>query len=469
MRVALIAPKWYKMINSYPPLGLAYLAAVVRKYNKCDVKIFDLGLTPKVKIYKEIREILQFKPDVVGITAMTNVYYNACKIAQMLKNSQHSIKIVMGGPHVTIFPMDAIKNEFVDFVVVGEGEKTFVELIDAIENKKSFAHIKGLVYKEGDKIVQNAARELISDLDKIPFPARDLLKLEHYPLRTYDGKPMVTMITSRGCPFNCSYCYKGIFGNIYRKRSAENILEEIKYIVNKHNYRCIYFIDDIFTLDKERLKKLCELILKEKLSIEWQCLSRVDTITKDMLTLMYEAGCRQIHYGIESGNENILKNVGRETPLNMIRDVVKWTKQAKIRVKGYFMIGLPGDTVATALQTIRFAKELELDDVMFSVTTPFPGTALWNKIVQQHKGLKFEKRFVHAYYYIDSMGKFVPFLNVSNMSTDKLIHVTQIARKVAYDIKYNKKYQKRFKKWGTLILKIRKLPIIKTILQYIFG
>jgi radical SAM superfamily enzyme YgiQ (UPF0313 family) len=454
MKIALVSPFWGKMVNAYPPLGIAYIAAILEK-NGHDVKLFDFSLHPDISIEEKIFNLLNFCPDLIGITSLTNTYYNSLEISKMIK-SKSEIPIVMGGPHPTIFPTETLKNPYVDFVVSGEGENTIVELVNALESDKSLKDIKGLYYKIDGKIVANPPRPYIENLDELPFPARHLLELREYPLRFERGEMMTTLITSRGCPYECIYCFKELFGRRYRRRSAENIVDELKHIFSTYKIKVFYFVDDLFTFDRERVLRLCKLIIEEGLDIKWQCLARVDTVTPQLLNEMARAGCKKIHFGIESGNKQILESVNKKITLEQVRKAVEWCKAAGIKSKGYFMLGLPGDTLETMDQTIDFSLDLGLDEAMYSLTTPFPGTQLWKLLLDKEIDINFNEAFSKAYYFTDDPDRVEVFFNLSKVSDEDLKRYLGKAEKSFNEYKRKRILERKFGKmlgnivWNTL-------------------
>jgi radical SAM superfamily enzyme YgiQ (UPF0313 family) len=251
---------------------------------------------------------------------------------------------------------------------------------------------------------------------------------------------MVTLLSSRGCPYQCSYCFKGIVGRTYRQRSPENIIAEIRHLISAYGYLHFYFIDDLFTIDRRRLSAITERLIAAKLDIRWQCLARVDRVTPELLQKMYQAGCREVHYGIETGNPEILKTLGKGITPAQVRQAVAWTAQAGILAKGYFMLGLPGDTDETMEQTIAFASDLELDQAMFSLTTPFPGTRLWEELVARRPEVAFDHDFSRAYYYTNYDHMIKPFLNVSEVSDERLSQLAYEAQKRFQEAKRRRKY-----------------------------
>jgi radical SAM superfamily enzyme YgiQ (UPF0313 family) len=390
--------------------------------------------------------MVAFDPDLVGFTAMTNNYRSVEELLPLLKQ-RLSCPIVLGGPHATLFPKRLVANPHIDYVVYGEGEETMRELVSAFQEHgprpplERLGQILGLCFEDHGQAICNPPRPLIEDLDALPFPARHLLDLSRYPLYTSSGEPMVTVLSSRGCPYRCSYCYKGILGRSYRQRSPDDVMAEIHHLMEAFDYRAFYFIDDLFTFDNARLEALTDCIIEEGLDIRWQCLARVDTVDRHLLNKMYEAGCREIHYGVESGNPQILRELGKGITLDEVREATTWTTQVGILAKGYFMLGLPGDTEETMEETIAFASELEIDQAMFSLTTPFPGTRLWDELVARQPEVAFDQDFSQAYYYTTNRDQLIePFLNVSQVSDARLAQLVQEAPVRFEEVKRRKKY-----------------------------
>ena len=432
------------MVNSYPPLGLGYLAAVMEDEGHT-VAIFDLGLEPDTPLEQGVERIVSYGPDLIGVTAMTNNYHSAEKTISLLK-ARMGCPIILGGPHATVFPERVASDPHVDYVVYGEGEETLAELTRAIErgwpcpSEEVLRGIKGLCFSCGDDVIRNPARPLIKDLNALPLPARHLFDLSRYPLYAANGERMVTLLSSRGCPYNCSYCFKGIVGRTYRQRSPDSVVGEIRHLVEEYGYRNFYFIDDLFTLSRRRVTAICHRLIEESLVVRWQCLTRVDRVTPDLLNLMYQAGCREVHMGIESGNPEILRRLGKDIAMEQVRQAVRWTAEAGILAKGYFMLGLPGDTEETMKETIRFASELPLDQAMFSLTTPFPGTRMWDDLVNRYPEITFNQDFSQAYYYARYDHTVKPFLNVSEVSDECLSQLVLKAQTRFQEAKRKRKY-----------------------------
>ncbi len=285
---------------------------------------------------------------------------------------------------------------------------------------------------------------MIKDLDALPYPARHLFRLDEYPLYAPTGEQMLTVLSSRGCPYNCSFCFKGIVGRTYRQRSPQNITDELEHLMHTYGVRNFYFIDDLFTIDVRRLDKILDHFIERNMDIRWQCLARVDRVNPDLLAKMYRAGCREIHYGIESGNPEVLKRTAKHINLDRVRDAVTWTEEVGIRAKGYFILGLPGDNEETIEETIEFAASLPLTEAMFSIATPFPGTQLWNELLRRHPDLVYNADFTKSYYYNSYKSSIAPFMNVSDVPDDVLARKAIEARQRFIEAKKRRIYRESF-------------------------
>jgi anaerobic magnesium-protoporphyrin IX monomethyl ester cyclase len=289
--------------------------------------------------------------------------------------------LVAGGPLPTSNPLDFL-DDF-DVVVVGEGEQTLVDLVNSVERGVDLSAVKGIVYREKAKreVVFNVSREFIQDLDSVPFPARDLFNNEAY--KDYYSKSfgytITSMITSRGCPFNCDFCSRPIFGNGFKARSAVNVVDEVESILPL-KYDRIWFADDCFTLDRKRLMGICDEMLRRRLRIGWECLSRVDTIDKEVAKKMRKAGCVRVFFGIESGNDKVLALMKKQVTIDQARRAVDVAKHVGLQVGAFFILGYPGEDDGTVLDTVRFASSLPLDYLSFTFPYPIPGTALYERV-----------------------------------------------------------------------------------------
>ncbi|MEI6348624.1 MAG: radical SAM protein [Bacteroidota bacterium] len=358
------------------PLGVYYLASFIRQYNY-EVKITDAEVL-KFTATEIIEEIAAFNPKYVGISSTTVAFHRALEIAIEIRKVFPKICILLGGPHVTSNPEHALSSGVFDFGVLREGEITLKELLETLNNNGNLSLVNGIAYlNESKKLVINSPREYIENLDELPFPAFDLLydlNLHTPPPSNYKTLPVINMITSRGCPSMCTFCDNSIFGRKYRKRSAENIVAEIKHLQQLFGIKEFAFVDDTFLIDKKRIYALFELLEQENISFYWTCMSRINNTDYDFLKFLKSKGCWHISFGIETGDEGILKLIKKNISLEKTKDVIRWCKQLKIKTKGFFIIGHPGETLETINKTIKFACKLPLDDIVATINTPIPGS-----------------------------------------------------------------------------------------------
>ena len=358
-----------------PPLGLLLLAGYLRDHTNHSVKIIDAQASELT--WQQIGDhIEKFKPDVVGLTVMTQTLIDSMRVVEIVKARSSSSKIVLGGPHVHLFPNETIELPGVDYLILGEGEIPFSALLNGLESKSSLESIKGLVFKHRSKIINTGFPELIRDMDALSFPARELLDVNLYDSVLLQRTPVTTMFTSRGCPYACSFCDRPHLGKRFRARSAENVLEEFEQCIAM-GIRDFLIYDDTFTVKRQRVMDICQGIIDRKLDINFDVRARVDTVDREMLELMKRAGCKGIHYGVEAGTEKILKVLRKGITLKQVEEIFALTKQIGIKTLAYFMIGSPTETLEDIYQTFKFAKQISPDFFHLAVLTPFPGTQLY--------------------------------------------------------------------------------------------
>lgn len=379
------------------PLGLGYLAAYLEK-NNVRVAILDalaerggqVKITKKTRVYglsdKQIfRRLEEYKPDLVGITSMFTAYSgDVHRIASLIKEYNHKVPVVLGGAHACIFPELLLQDRNVDLVAVGEGELTLMEIVHAVKSKRSFEEIPGTVVQIGERIVRNPQREFILDLDEIPFPARHLLPMEVY-LKAADSpyvmrKPATNMITSRGCPGRCIYCsIHSIWGHRWRARSPENVLDEIELLVKKYRVREIDFMDDSISVDRRRLEIICDGIIKRKFDIRWTTPNGIAhwTLDKHLLKKMKKAGCYRITFGIESGNPETRKFLGKPYPLDQAKELLVHANKIGMWTICTNILGFPYETREQMQDTIDFAIDCDTDLAVFYLLQPYPGTRVY--------------------------------------------------------------------------------------------
>ena len=363
-----------------PPLGIAYIAAMLEKYSH-EVKIIDGPAMATVLEYgfEELeKDIKEFSPDLTGISASTSQMGHAKKTLKIIKENNPNCITVLGGALISADTNALLHFNDADYGVYGEADLTFPEIIKKIENKEKIEGSEGLIWRENN-IVNFLKPKVIMNLDDIPMPARHLLNMKIYrpSPANYRRLPATTMMTSRGCPYKCIFCSKPTIGTAFRAHSAKRVVDEIEHLVNEYGIKDIQMFDDTFTLLPERTKEICKGIIERKLDIGWNCMTRVDRIDKEITDLMKKAGCYEMGFGIESGSERMLKFIKKGVTKQQIRNGVKLAKNSGIHVRGFFMMGFPTETKKEVLETIEFANELDVDVAQFMVSTPFPGTELW--------------------------------------------------------------------------------------------
>ena len=331
------------------------------------------------------------KPKLIGISCMTPTFEKSCKVAESIKRN-FNIPIVFGGIHPTAVPEETLKNYFVDYVIFGEGEHTIIELLEYFEGKRKLEDIKGLAYKENGKIKVNKPRELIEDLDSLPFPARHLFPSWYFQRwMVIRGLWLsgTNMMGSRGCPFNCSYCAsKVMWGRRVRAYSPKRFVDEIEHLVKKYKVDSVRIVDDTFTVDKRKAIAICREIRRRKLKIKFRANIRTDTASEELVRELKKAGCIQAAFGIESGSNRILKVLNKGTTVENAVKTFKLFKKYKIRTCATFMVGNPTETYEDIKLTRKLAKQLDADYTQFFLTTPYPGTQMYDDCIKANPSFK---------------------------------------------------------------------------------
>lgn len=403
-RILLIEPPFFRFKGANSeifPMGLGYVASLlhsrgytVRVYNgeqfgekeKTDVisykelveshEKFIKGLhTEEHFIWKEVEHYLRkYNPTLVGMGTTTTKMRSALTIAKIVKQVNPTIKIVIGGLHATTMPEDILKSKDVDFVVRGEGEFTFLELIQALEKNASYTEIKGLSYKnQSQQFVHNSERPYLENLDELPFPNKSLIIDEQKEKATYR-----IIFCSRGCPYRCNYCNTAsIWGRKVRYHSVQRIVAEMKKIKQEEKTNSIQFFDDTFTLYPKWVAALCNEMIKEEVNMTWSCLTRIDKLDTATLTLMKKAGCTGIAMGVESGSQRVLDAVKKDLTLEKIMQGQKIINEVGIPWDAFIMLGMPYETKEDMRATITLMKKLQCRSLILSVFTPYPGTELY--------------------------------------------------------------------------------------------
>jgi len=367
--------------NRMAPIGILSIAAFLEKKGH-DVIVYDCyGATASSKLEIAIKKILDCQPDIVGFSTTTSSFPDGYTLAERLKDIQPEVKTIFGGAHISAMGAAMMEGyPCIDILCVGEGEVTFSE----VASGKSLHLIDGLVFRENDTVIVNKARSYIADLDALPFPAYEKLdgfpQKYHLPLFSYIYKPGATMITSRGCPYQCSFCDRSVFQNKYRYNSAHYIYEHMTYLNKAFKVKHINIYDDLFTTNKERIIDLCEMLINRPLKMNFNCIVRTGHIDDELLMLLKKAGFLQLSIGIESGDPKILKSNKPGVHLEAIRRDIKKIQAHGLRAKGLFIMGLPEETEATIKATSDFVMSLGLDDMNMSKFTPFYGAPIWKSL-----------------------------------------------------------------------------------------
>jgi len=374
----------------FPPFGLAYIASLLRE-SGIDVELFDSQVEER-----SIRDVVRSsKPDLIGITCVTALVDSTLELGALIREEFPGISIIVGGIHPTLRPDDFVGKPGIDFICKGEGEFVMLEVVKTLEAGGDTTSIPGLItIKAGGVAIEGPKRNLLKNLDEIPPPALDLLPIEKYrispDMRT--GDRVGVIFTSRGCPFDCIFCANRLLSEgHYRAHSIERVCSEIDQLLELHNINQLFVYDDNFAVNKKRAKALCREFIARGYHkrFTWWAEARVDCVDNELLTLMYQAGCRIISYGLESGVQRLLDFIQKNITLEKTREVVQITREVGIDVRASFILGLPTETTEDSLETIRFARSLGLAQVRFAIATPFPGTKLWD-IAQQEGGLHYD-------------------------------------------------------------------------------
>jgi radical SAM superfamily enzyme YgiQ (UPF0313 family) len=359
-----------------PPLGILYLAAYIRKAGYNDIKVIDNNFYnyPLERLECEIKNF-----DVIAVSGTTSQFAEAKEISRIAK--KHNKISIMGGPHATPLPEETLESSDFDFVAIGEGEITLKKLLLTIESTQSYDKVKGIMFKKNGIIVKTSDREFIKNIDEIPFPDRELIPLLEYgdkELKRFEGQ-YTHMMTSRGCGGKCIFCSSPLMWRYCRLMSAERVFEEMMEIHKNYGITNIHFQDDNFTLQKKRVDTLCDLIIGSEIPFKWSCQARPDRVDEELLRKMKRAGCVQIEFGVESGDPEILVTANKKYTKEQIKKAFHLAKKVGIKTWGFFIVGLPGETIKSWIMSMRFAKQLRLDGSVWTVLVPFPGTEVFNK------------------------------------------------------------------------------------------
>lgn len=361
-----------------PSLGLAAVGGALLDAGH-EVRVCDLN---KISEEDLIKELKGFSPDYAGIGYSTVLSAEAARLAGLVKRESPGTVVMAGGVHPTSMPEEALSCPHIDVACAGEADFSAPEVVSG----RPFREIKGLAYREGGKVVLAERPPLLTDLDSLPFPAWKLFNVPEYSTTRLltRANPAGWLETSRGCPYGCVYCNKSVFGRGFRAKSAARVVDEMAYMLDC-GFREIHIADDCFTVDMERAKEICRLIISRGLKFPWATVTgiRADKVDQELLNLMKAAGCYRVFYGIESGSDAVLKRICKGETVSQVRSGVAMAKKAGLEVHGFFMLALPGDTEETMRETIELAKELDLDMAKAAITVPLPATPYFDELSAQ--------------------------------------------------------------------------------------
>jgi anaerobic magnesium-protoporphyrin IX monomethyl ester cyclase len=367
------------------PIYLAYTVAVLEEAG-FEVSFID-AIMEELDIPDFVQRIKEINPALLVMECSTPSIRYDLQSAAAVKAALPDIKIALLGSHSTFFHKDILaENPRLDAIVRGEFEITVRELARAIENNRDWSTVEGLSYRAGEEIIVSSARPLVEDLDSMPFPARHIVHSNGYRAAIYSGDKCTAMVSSRGCPFQCTFCVwpNTLYGHRFRARSAENVVDEMEEVEKKHGIDEIYFDDDTFTIDRKRVMEICRLVKERDLHLSWICQARVDTVDRKVLLAMKDAGCHYILFGIESGSPEMLATMKKRITLDKAREAIRLCEEVGIKTQAFFLFGIPGETQETIQQSIDFAKELAASTVQFAVAIPQPGSPLYAQCVQNN-------------------------------------------------------------------------------------
>jgi anaerobic magnesium-protoporphyrin IX monomethyl ester cyclase len=397
MNIVLIQPLYrhiYRKIRGVryldPPLGLLYIAAALRQDGHT-VSVLDAEAEGAENHRALFEKASVRHPDFIGITFTTPMLASAADAVRSVKKVLPNIPVAIGGPHATAEPAATLQVTGADFATIGEGEETAGELVARLSRGEPLDGCRGIVLRSGTSIIENARRPFIKELDALPFPARDLLKIGLYKHasseRRRDNPFYTNIISSRGCPFKCIFCGSAaVFGSILRFRSPSRVVDEMEECMRAHRIGIFGFADDTLTVRKSHVLTICEEILRRGIDPLWMAQARVDTVDEEILGAMKRAGCEEIHFGYESGSQEVLATIKKGITVEQSMMATRLARNAGMKIHGYFMIGNVGETKETARQTITLAKKLNPDTAQFTIAQPFPGTEFYRMTVGEVRG-----------------------------------------------------------------------------------
>lgn len=412
-------------IGFKPPLGILYVASQLEARSHHKVHVID-AIAQQLSFEELLQRVISQEPDVVGISAWTDFWYPAWLVGRMIKSALPDVHLTYGGPHVGIYPQETLDIDFIDSVIVGDGEVPFLYLCNMLSNEVEDNSFPGLHFAEHGVKPQPDTFYIHKDLDDLPIPNRSLLPISDYGSVLSRGNHVTTMITSRGCPHRCTFCKLNFQKTLCR--SAESVIEEFRQI-EQMNIREVEIYDDTFTWGKQRLRDICNGIIDADIKVEWAVRDRVSSADPELLKLMARAGCTRIHFGIESGSQKIIDKMQKRIKLEQARDAVKYAKEAGMTVLTYWMFGNLEETEEDIAATIAFSKELSSDYAEFSITIPYAGTEMYEEALRSGI-IEYDYWLEYA---LKPTAKFVPPQLIENhVSLEKLLDAQRHAVRSFY-------------------------------------
>ncbi len=416
------ARSFIKQLRVLPPLGLAYLAAVLERASH-EVELIDANAL-RMEPDEVVRRAVGLAPDVVGVTCVTPLFPVVAGICRSLKELVPNVSIVVGGPQVTIMPELTMENETFDFGIEGEAEIAMPRLLEAISSGGSPEGIGGVLFRKDGQVVRNGPAEIMP-IDEIPFPSREGLPNDRYFDMTTESRRVSSIMTARGCPFRCSFCERYIRGGNYRMRGAESVVAELEDLVKRFGCSEIVIYDDTFTASKKRTAEICERILERGLKFRWDCRTRVDCVDPGLLELMARAGCSRVSYGVESASEDVRELFSKKITIEQVREAFEWTRAAGIRILAYFMLGAPEETRKSIGETLALSIELNPDFAYYSIVVPYPGTDLYDHALEKGLiGFDYWKEFVGTE---GKLAKPAPMFEHDDVTRERLVSTLRSA------------------------------------------
>lgn len=383
MRILLIRPKTKENFFSAPPTGLCYIKSSLTSAGYDQTKVMD------IEDYKEehvVKVVLNYKPDIVGISCLTELRMYALDLAKIIKKNFVNVTIVFGGIHPTHLYEQLLSHyHFIDYICIGEGEITFIELVQALDGKLALENVAGIAYRRQEHIRENVLRMPIQNLDELPFPDYSDFNLYDYEIifPYFERKPILFVVSSRGCVNRCVFCSTTAFWEGWRKRSPENIICEIDHLVGKYNVKTIKFADDIFTADKKRTIEICERMIEKKYDIYWSALTRVDSFDEEIAVKMRNAGCCFLSFGTESASDEILKKINKRQTAEDIYRAFDICRNSKLTTELALIVGNPGENDQSIEDNIKLIRYVKPEIFAVSMMTLLPGTPLYKKSIQE--------------------------------------------------------------------------------------